>query len=177
MLNGFIKPCFNHIPFRTMSSGHNLKKTPLYEFHKQCEGKLIDFGGWKLPVQFTQIRDEHRLVRKSVGIFDVSHMGNIFIKGKDSAKFLNYMTTNQICNLTDRTSQYTAMCLPTGGILDDLLVYRLKENNYMLCVNASNTEKVDQWLNDHKIDYNISLENLSDEYSQIAIQGPGRKSI
>lgn len=148
-----------------------LKRTPLFEVYKEWGGKTIDFGGWALPVQFSSIKEEHEAVRTSAGLFDVSHMGEVEVKGSDSLTFLQKMMTNDISKIKNGGAQYTAMCYENGGTVDDLLVYKIEDNHYLLVVNASNIEKDYKWLEDH-LTGDVTLENLSEKTAQLAIQGP-----
>lgn len=147
------------------------KKTPFFEIHEELNAKIIDFGGFDMPVQYTSIRDEHNAVRESVGIFDVSHMGEFFVEGERADDFLQKMTVNDVSKLEPGRAQYTTMCYDDGGIVDDLIVYMLGENRYMLVVNASNRQKDFDWLKSHCPD-DISLVNKSDDYCLLAVQGP-----
>ncbi|MFP5113579.1 glycine cleavage system aminomethyltransferase GcvT [Bacillaceae bacterium C204] len=148
-----------------------LKRTPLFEVYKEWGGKTIDFGGWALPVQFSSIKEEHEAVRTSAGLFDVSHMGEVEVKGTDSLTFLQKMMTNDISKIKNGGAQYTAMCYENGGTVDDLLVYKIEDNHYLLVVNASNIEKDFKWLKDH-LSGDVTLDNLSEQTAQLAIQGP-----
>lgn len=148
-----------------------LKRTPLFDVYKEWGGKTIDFGGWALPVQFSSIKEEHEAVRTSAGLFDVSHMGEVEVKGTDSLNFLQKMMTNDISKIKNGGAQYTAMCYENGGTVDDLLVYKIEDNHYLLVVNASNIEKDYKWLEDH-LTGDVSLENLSERTAQLALQGP-----
>jgi aminomethyltransferase len=148
-----------------------LKRTPLYEVYKEYGGKTIDFGGWELPVQFSSIKEEHEAVRTKAGLFDVSHMGEVEVKGPDSLNYLQKMLTNDISKIKNGSAQYTAMCYENGGTVDDLLVYKIEDNHYLLVVNASNIDKDYKWLEDH-LDGDVSIENLSEKMAQLALQGP-----
>lgn len=148
-----------------------LKKTPLFEVYKEYGAKTIDFGGWDLPVQFSSIKEEHEAVRTRAGLFDVSHMGEIEVKGTDSLNYLQKMMTNDISKLQTGGAQYTAMCYETGGTVDDLLVYKINDNDFLLVVNASNIDKDYKWLKAHE-EGNVKVENLSANTAQLAIQGP-----
>ncbi len=150
------------------------EKTPFFEVHKELNAKIIDFGGFDMPVQYTGIRDEHNAVRENVGIFDVSHMGEFFVEGDDAEDFLQKMTVNDVSKLEPGRAQYTVMCYDDGGIVDDLIVYMIGDNHYMLVVNASNRQKDFDWLKSH-CPANVSLVNKSDDYCLLAVQGP--KSI
>lgn len=149
----------------------SLKRTPLYEMYKEYGGKTIDFGGWDLPVQFSSIKEEHEAVRTKAGLFDVSHMGEIEVKGKDSLAYLQQMLTNDVEKIKVGGAQYSAMCYENGGTVDDLLTYKLAENHYLLIVNASNIEKDFEWLKSHSFG-DVSVLNLSENYAQLALQGP-----
>ncbi|MCG1022701.1 glycine cleavage system aminomethyltransferase GcvT [Sutcliffiella horikoshii] len=153
-----------------------LKKTPLYEAYKNHGAKTIDFGGWDLPVQFSSIKDEHEAVRTKAGLFDVSHMGEIEVKGKDSLAYLQKMMTNDVSKLKDGGAQYTAMCYPDGGTVDDLLIYKKADEDYLLVVNASNIEKDFDWLKSH-VTEEVEVINISESIAQLAIQGPLAEKI
>jgi aminomethyltransferase len=148
-----------------------LKRTPLFDVYKEFGGKTIDFGGWELPVQFSSIKEEHESVRTRAGLFDVSHMGEIEVKGPDSLNYLQKMLTNDISKIKNGGAQYNAMCYENGGTVDDLLVYKIEDNHYLLVVNASNIEKDFKWLEDH-LEGNVSIDNLSEKMAQLALQGP-----
>lgn len=148
-----------------------LKRTPVFEVYKEYGGKTVDFGGWELPVQFSSIKEEHEAVRTKAGLFDVSHMGEIEVKGVNSLGYLQKMMTNDVSKLKNGGAQYTAMCYETGGTVDDLLIYKLEEEHYLLVVNASNIEKDFEWLKDH-LEGNVDIENLSEGMAQLALQGP-----
>lgn len=152
-----------------------LKRTPLYEAY-QGSGKLIDFGGWELPVQFESIKAEHENVRTKAGLFDVSHMGEITVKGPNAFEFLQYVMTNDVSKLKPGSAQYTAMCYENGGTVDDLLVYKKAEDDYLLVVNAANTEKDFEWLQSNVVE-GVELQNISDDIAQLALQGPKAEEI
>jgi aminomethyltransferase len=147
-----------------------LKRTPLYEVYKD-QAKMIDFGGWELPVQFTGIKEEHEAVRTRAGLFDVSHMGEIVVKGPDALALIQKLTTNDASKLEIGTAQYSLMCYPDGGTVDDLLVYRTGEEEYLLVVNAANTDKDFEWIREHASG-NVTVTNMSVETAQLALQGP-----
>jgi aminomethyltransferase len=148
-----------------------LKRTPLFPLYEKQGAKTIDFGGWDLPVQFSGILKEHEAVRSQAGLFDVSHMGEFTVKGEGSLAFLQQLLTNDIAKLEDGQALYSFMCYTDGGVVDDLLVYKLKDDDYMLVVNASNIDKDFEWLHKH-VEAGVELTNVSDEMSLIAIQGP-----
>ncbi len=153
-----------------------MKQTKFNRIHKKLGAKMVEFAGYEMPIQYTSIIAEHKAVRNSVGVFDVSHMGEIFIKGDKAFDFVQYITTNDASRLYPGRVQYSAMCYPDGGIVDDLLVYNLAENEYMLVVNAANIEKDYQWMIDNN-KFGVEIENLSDEYSLLAVQGPNSKNV
>ncbi|PLR76483.1 glycine cleavage system protein T [Bacillus sp. V3-13] len=153
-----------------------LKRTPLFKLYKEYGAKTIDFGGWDLPVQFSSIKEEHEAVRSRAGLFDVSHMGEIEVKGKNSRAYLQKMMTNDVEKLKNGAAQYSAMCYETGGTVDDLLVYKLDDDHYLLVVNAANIEKDYKWLTDHLIE-GVELTNVSETTAQLALQGPLAQSV
>lgn len=153
-----------------------MKKTPLYEKHVALEGKVIDFGGWALPVQYTGIIQEHEMVRTSSGLFDVSHMGEILVEGRESSSYVQKVITNDISNMTVGQVIYSLMCYEDGGVVDDLLVYKTAEDKYFLVVNASNVDKDFEWMLKH-VDENVTVQNVSNEYAQLALQGPKAQEI
>lgn len=153
-----------------------LKRTPLYTAHQKYGGKIIDFGGWELPVQYQSIIQEHQMVREKAGLFDVSHMGEIDVKGEQAEEFINHLVTNDITVLKDRQVQYSPMCYENGGVVDDLLIYRFNREYYLLVVNASNCEKDFAWIKEH-VYPGVTVVNRSDDFAQLAVQGPLAQSI
>ncbi len=147
------------------------KTTPLYEEHRRAGAKIIPFGGWLMPVQYTSISDEHQAVRNNVGVFDISHMGQLVATGKDAGEWLNRMLTNNIEKLDVGTGQYTFLLNQNGGIIDDLIVYRTAPEHFLLVVNASRIAEGFAWLESHILP-GVKLENRSDTYAGLAIQGP-----
>lgn len=157
-----------------------LKRTPLFDEHKKLSGKMVDFGGWELPVQYSGLTLEHDAVRNACGIFDVSHMGELRVKGPGAVEFVNHVTTNDASVLAVFQAQYSAFCNPEGGIIDDLVVYRLGEQEFLLVVNAANIDKDFSHLSTSLALFPGTkpvLTNESDETAQIAIQGPRAASI
>ena len=148
-----------------------LKRTPLFECYAKYGGKTIDFGGWELPVQFSSIKEEHDAVRNRAGLFDVSHMGEIFVEGSDAEVYLQKLLSNDISKIAIGSAQYNVMCYEHGGVVDDLLTYRLGDNHYLLCVNAANIEKDFEWMLSKKFG-DVTITNKSNDYAQIALQGP-----
>ncbi|WP_410768441.1 glycine cleavage system aminomethyltransferase GcvT [Fontibacillus sp. BL9] len=151
----------------------DLFRTPLYPCYERYPGvRCIDFGGWELPVQFSGIQKEHEAVRTRAGLFDVSHMGEFMVDGPEAEKYLQRMTTNDISVLVPGKAQYTLMCYPDGGVVDDLLIYKLSEQNYLLVVNAANTNSDLEWLERHLPAEGVSLRNVSETTALLALQGP-----
>jgi len=155
-----------------------VKKTALYEEHKSLDAKMIDFGGWQMPVQYSGIIDEHKAVRNKAGIFDVSHMGEILISGKEALDLVQKLITNDASKLTNGDVLYTPMCYQDGGIVDDLLVYRTDVDQFLLVVNASNTTKDLRWVKKNaELFEQAEVEDKSDYYALIALQGPISREI
>jgi aminomethyltransferase len=147
------------------------KTTPLYQEHVRRGAKIIPFGGWLMPVQYTSIMEEHQAVRNSVGIFDISHMGQLIVEGTGARAWLNTILTNNIDKLEVGTGQYTFLLNERGGIIDDLIAYRIDEEKFLLVVNASRTDEDFAWLDRHR-PKNIDLKNRSADFGGVAIQGP-----
>ncbi|OYD14464.1 glycine cleavage system protein T [candidate division WOR-3 bacterium JGI_Cruoil_03_51_56] len=147
-----------------------LKITPFHDKHLAAHGRMVEFAGYDMPIQFRGIIPEHNRVRTTVGVFDVSHMGRIKIHGKNASSFINHMTTNDVAALKINQAQYSVLCYPDAGIVDDLVVYRLKDY-YFLVVNGSNNEKDTAWLKAHLFP-DTEIENVTEEMAQLAIQGP-----
>lgn len=153
------------------------KRTPLYEEHQAAKAKLIDFGGWEMPVQYAGVIEEHHAVRKKAGLFDTSHMGEIDVRGKDALAYVQMLITNDASKLQDGKILYSPMCYPTGGIVDDLLVYRYDLEHFFIVVNASNTDKDYSWMLEQVKNFEVSVDNVSDQYVQLALQGPLAETI
>lgn len=156
---------------------NGLKRTPLYEEHRAANAKLIDFGGWEMPVQYAGVLEEHQTVRTKVGLFDVSHMGEIEVRGQEATEFVQNLITNDAGKLEDGKILYSPMCYPDGGTVDDLLVYRYDLEHYLLVVNASNTAKDFAWMLEQAKNFAVNVDNVSDRYAQLALQGPLAESI
>jgi aminomethyltransferase len=148
-----------------------MKRTKFYNAHKNLGAKIVEFAGFEMPIQYSSIIAEHKAVRNSVGVFDVSHMGEVFVKGDKALDFVQHITVNDASKLFSGRVQYSAMCSEDGGIVDDLLVYRLASDSFMLVINASNIDKDFEWMTKNN-KFNVELTNLSDEYSLLAVQGP-----
>lgn len=165
-----------------------LKRTPLFEAHKKLGGRMVEFGGWEMPVQYSSIIDEHLAVRRAAGLFDISHMGELRASGPQALQFLNSVLTNDLRKLAAGQGQYTLMCNEQGGTIDDLYAYRLAESDFLLIVNASRIDTDFAWLNKHLSAFvplspsdgerekgrgaDVKLENISDLYGAVALQGP-----
>lgn len=154
-----------------------LKRTLLYEEHLAAKAKLIDFGGWEMPVQYTGVIEEHNTVRTKVGLFDVSHMGEVDVKGKDALAYVQNLITNDVTQIQNGQILYSPMCYPNGGIVDDLLVYRYDSEHFYIVVNASNTDKDYAWMIEHVKGYEVQLDNVSNQVAQLALQGPLAEKI
>ena len=154
-----------------------LKKTPLNEEHKKSNAKLVEFGGFEMPVQYQGIIAEHNAVRKNVGVFDVSHMGEFLVSGKDALNYLNYLVPNDVKKL-DKSGKglYTQICNENAGTVDDLIIYKL-DSDFLVVVNASNIDKDWDWFNKYKDGFNVELKNISENISLLAIQGPKSQEI
>lgn len=153
------------------------RKTPLYDEHVKLGGKIVDYAGWFLPVQYEGLNAEHEAVRTKAGLFDVSHMGAIYISGKDAKEFLDYLMTNDITKMVDNQVIYTFMCYPDGGVVDDLLTYKFTDDEYLLVVNAANVDKDYDWIVEQKKDFDVVIDNRSDETAILALQGPEAANI
>jgi aminomethyltransferase len=150
-----------------------LKRTPLNDVHRDLGGKMVDFGGWDMPVQYAAgVIEEHMRTRTYAGLFDVSHMGEFWVEGPDAIPFVDRLTTNDVTMLVDGQAHYSALTNERGGVVDDLLVYRFGREKLLLVVNASTTDKDWDWITTHKADENVALTNASADYCQIAVQGP-----
>jgi aminomethyltransferase len=159
-----------------------LKRTPLFDEHQRLGGRLIDFGGWELPVQYSGVIDEHLTCRTAAGLFDVSHMGEVHVEGPDAEKYLNFLVTNNVAKLSIGQALYTVMCHDNGGIVDDLVIYRRAQDRFLVVVNANNTDKdfnhmlsVQDRFSTRFVDLKIT--NESAHYAQIALQGRNAASI
>ena len=153
-----------------------MKKTTLYNIHEKLGAKIVEFAGFLMPVQYSSIIAEHKAVRNSVGVFDVSHMGEVFVTGEKALDFVQHITINDASKLIPGRVQYSAMCYPDGGIVDDLLVYRISEKEFMLVVNASNKDKDFNWMNVNN-SFGVEIVDESNEYSLLAVQGPKSKAV
>jgi len=152
-------------------SSEGLRKTPLNAVHRRLGARLIDFGGWEMPVQYSSLIEEHRAVRQRVGLFDVSHMGEIEIRGPEALRLVNYVTTNDASQLAAGQAHYSALLYEHGGFVDDILVHKVAADHYFLCVNASNQDKDYEHIRSHN-QFDCVVENAGTRYAQLAVQGP-----
>src|SRR6266851_1142219 len=155
----------------------SLKRTPLYEQHVALGARLVEFGGWEMPVQYSGILDEHRAVRTHSGLFDVSHMGEFKVEGPDALVFLQHLVPNDVSRLAINQALYTQLCLPDGGTIDDLIIYHLADNHYMLVVNAANIDKDFAWVEQQANNSIVQVTNQSDTTALLALQGPEAQAI
>ncbi len=155
-----------------------MNRTPLFDGHRALGAKLVDFTGWEMPIQYSGVVDEYHAVRATAGLFDVSHMGRIHVGGANALSFLQRVTTNNVATLKDRESQYSMVCTPSGGIKDDIFVYRTASEAFLLCVNASNREKIFNWLREQAHGTaSLDIRDRSLELAQLALQGPSSRAL
>lgn len=151
------------------------RRTPLYEAHRRAQGKLVDFAGWELPVQFKGIVEEHTAVRTAAGLFDVSHMGEVLVSGPKALEATQRLLTNDVARLADGQAAYAGLLYESGGFVDDVIVYRFHPEKLLIVVNGANVEKDVAWIKAHS--FGAQIDDLSDEYAQLAVQGPKAASI
>lgn len=157
-----------------------MKETPLNQIHRELGARMVDFGGWDMPVQYSGVIEEHLAVRQAAGLFDVSHMGEVEVTGPNALAFIQYLTINDASKLVDGQIQYSAFCYPEGGVVDDVTLYRFNESRFLFCVNASNTDKDFAWMQkilSESAMTDVTLSNRSAEFAQIALQGPKAEKI
>ena len=158
-----------------------LKRTPLYNTHLALGGRMVEFGGWDMPVLYTSIVKEHQSVRNAAGLFDISHMGEFLFEGPNAKKFLNIILTNDLSRLEPGQGHYTLLCQDNGGVIDDLYAYRLGEDRYLLIVNASRIEVDWMWIrsqrNSNYRSLQLEMNDISTNYAAMALQGPNSVKI
>ena len=154
-----------------------LKRTPLFAFNQRHGARFVDFGGWEMPVQYRSILEEHRVVRQRAGLFDVSHMGEVEVTGPEAMRFLDRLVTNDVSTLFPGRVLYSTMCQPDGGVVDDLIIYCRGAEDFLVCVNASNTDKDVAWITQHAAGFNCTVRNVSDDFALLALQGPAAHAI
>jgi aminomethyltransferase len=160
-----------------VSSTTELRRTPLYERHAAAGAKLVPFAGWEMPVQYAGIREEHIAVRTGVGVFDVSHMGQVETTGPQALEFLQRVLSNDVRRMPEGGAQYSVMCREDGGVLDDLFTYRLAECTYLTVTNAANHEKDFAWLQLHAEDYDVDVLDRAADFAMLAVQGPKARDL
>src|ERR1700761_1915531 len=153
----------------------SLRTTPLNPVHRGCSAKMVDFGGWDMPVQYSGVIDEHNTVRQRVGVFDVSHMGEIEVRGPEALKLVDYISTNAASKLKIGQAHYSGLLYEHGGFVDDILVHKVADDHFFLCVNASNQDKDFEHIRSHDR-FRAEVENAGEKYSQLAIQGPNARA-
>lgn len=154
-----------------------LQRTPLFPMHQKYKGKLIDFGGWELPVEYQGIISEHKMVRSKAGMFDVSHMGEVEVTGERSLEFINNLLTNDFTDMAVGQIRYSPMCYEHGGVVDDLMVCKFSPTHYFLVINAANTKKDLDWMQEQAFPQGVTITNVSDSFAEIALQGPLAQEI
>lgn len=153
-----------------------LQRTPLYDHHVAAGARMVEFGGWDMPVQYTGIIDEHNAVRNAAGLFDISHMGEFEVRGSDALAFLQHVITQDVASIPVGQSNYGLLCRPDGGIVDDVFVYHLPDM-YLVVVNASNIGKDFAWMQQYASQFDVDFRNASEQYAMLALQGPAAESI
>ena len=153
------------------------KRTCLYDKHVALGALISPFGGFDMPIQYSGIIDEHQAVRQHCGVFDVSHMGEVTVKGKDAKRYVNHIFTNDVAQMEPGKILYGMMCYENGGVVDDLLVYKMEEQDFLLVINASNIDKDWAWIQQQSEGFDVELRNCSDEYGELAVQGPEAESV
>ncbi|SHI83317.1 aminomethyltransferase [Dethiosulfatibacter aminovorans DSM 17477] len=156
-----------------------LKRTPLYESHLKLKGRMVEFGGWEMPVQYSGLVEEHNAVRNGVGIFDVSHMGEVEVRGKDAKRFVQHIITNDVDRIGKNEIQYAVMCYENGGVVDDTLVYKRDEDSYLIIINAGNIDKDVEWMERaiSEMEFEVEFSHISHDTGEIALQGPKAEEL
>ena len=159
------------------TTAETLRRTPLYDRHEAAGARLVPFAGWEMPVQYEGIRQEHVNVRTNAGLFDVSHMGEIETSGPQAEEFLQRILSNDVTKIAERGAQYSVLCKPDGGVLDDLFTYRLESGRFLTVTNAANHDKDLAWFEQHAGDYDVTVTDAADRYAMLAFQGPKAREI
>lgn len=154
-----------------------MKRTCLYDRHVKLEAKMVPFGGFEMPIQYTDITDEHQAVRQACGVFDVSHMGEVLVEGAEAEKFVQHIFTNDVSGAPVGKIFYGMMLHPNGGTIDDLLVYKMGDEKFFLVINAANIDKDYAWISQQAAQFDVTTENQSDSYGQLAVQGPKAEKV
>ncbi|HEX3317523.1 MAG TPA: glycine cleavage system aminomethyltransferase GcvT [Solirubrobacteraceae bacterium] len=159
------------------ASPETLRRTPLYDRHKAAGAKLVPFAGWEMPVQYVGIRQEHEAVRTRIGVFDVSHMGEIETRGREAEGLLQRLLSNDVRRIPEGGAQYSLLCREDGGIIDDLFTYRLAEGHFVTVTNAANHETDFAWFEQHAADFDADVRDRASAYAMLAVQGPGATEL
>ena len=154
-----------------------MKRTCLYDRHVKLEAKMVPFGGFEMPIQYTDITDEHQAVRQACGVFDVSHMGEVLVEGAEAEKFVQHIFTNDVSGAPVGKIFYGMMLHPHGGTIDDLLVYKMGDEKFFLVINAANIDKDYAWISQQAAQFDVTTENQSESYGQLAVQGPKAEKV
>jgi aminomethyltransferase len=154
-----------------------LKHSPLHAFHLAHGARMVPFAGWEMPVQYGSILEEHRAVRGRAGLFDVSHMGEVTVRGPQALAFLNHLLTNDLARAADGRGVYSPMCYEDGGVVDDLIAYRRSADDWFICINAGNTEKDVEWITGQAVGFDCTVQDVSADWGQLALQGPAASAI
>jgi aminomethyltransferase len=154
-----------------------LQRTPLRDFHAAHGGRLVAFAGWEMPVHYKSILEEHKAVRRAAGLFDVSHMGEVDVRGPEAGRLLNHLVTNDVAKLFPGRVLYSPMCYPTGGVVDDLLIYQRAPGDYFLCINAGNIAKDLAWIRAQSAGFDVTITDRCADYALLAVQGPAAAAI
>lgn len=155
----------------------DIKQSPLHAFHEENGARFVPFAGWEMPVQYTSILEEHRAVRETAGLFDISHMGEVRVFGQDAEKYLNYIATNDVTKLSDGKSLYSMLCYENGCVVDDVIITRFDVNDFFLCINADNTDKDINWMLKQAKRFNCAVKDETSQYALLALQGPRAEAI
>src|SRR3954468_19157662 len=159
------------------ATAETLRRTPLYDRHEAAGARIVPFAGWEMPVQYEGIRQEHVNVRRNAGLFDVSHMGEIETSGPQAEEFLQRILSNDVTKIAERGAQYSVLCKPDGGVLDDLFTYRLEPGRFLTVTNAANHQKDLAWFEQQAREYDVTVADAVDDYSMLALQGPKAREI
>src|SRR5215210_6017048 len=154
-----------------------LKRTPLHDRHAAAGARLVPFAGWEMPVQYAGIREEHVPVREAVGVFDVSHMGEVVTSGPDAEAFLQRVLSNDVAKIADDGAQYSVLCREDGGVLDDLFTYRIGPTRFLTVTNASNHDKDLAWMRKHAEPFDVQVQDALHDYAMLAVQGPRARAL
>jgi aminomethyltransferase len=162
---------------KVLTAESELKRTPMHAAHVAAGGRMVAFGGWHMPVQYSGLIEEHVTVRERVGLFDVSHMGEVSVRGPQALDYLQYLTSNNVARLEPGRAHYTGLMTPSGCFVDDMLIYQLDRDDYLVVINAANIDKDVAWFLKHAPAFDVRVENVSDQWAQLAVQGPAAAPV